>query len=66
MARAQHERVRSEEPIKAQGWTVNKPQAEPPAKTRGRIWGRRVRGSWRSDGSGDVEVEEISWEDDGN
>ena len=71
MARAQHERVkqeriRSEVPIMEPCWSVSKPEAEPLAKTRGRIWGRRVCGCWRSDGSGDVEVEEMSWEDDGN
>jgi hypothetical protein len=66
MARAQEQRERTEEPTTVQGWRVRRPQPEPPAKARFRFRGRRVRRSWRSDGSGDVEVEEYGWEDDGS
>ena len=66
MARAQEQRERTEEPTTVQGWRVRRPQPDPPAKARFRFRGRRVRRSWRSDGSGDVEVEEFGWEDDGS
>ena len=66
MARAREQSERTEEPTTVQGWRVRRPQPEPPAKARFRFRGRRVRRSWRSDGSGDVEVEEFGWEDDGS
>ena len=56
--------ARSGVPSQVRRWLSRRGQAEkvPPAQPQIRFWGRRVRGSWRSDGAGQMEVEEVYWQ----
>jgi hypothetical protein len=55
-----HVPLRRERPLSRR---AQEPQT-PLAESRVRVWGRRVRGTWRSDGSRQVETEEFYWQAD--
>jgi hypothetical protein len=55
---------RTSVPIKVRRGTLQHGEAEeaPRARSQVRVWGRRMRGRWRSDGEGQLEVEEFYWD----